>query len=230
MIEELKLQDPLSPFRIGQRFGQNLVDFYVKAGNEGHEGLDFGYAFADQRLYFVHDAWVYKLFSGTRTGIGVQIITGKQYHHAESFYNEVQKKNESYDLNAYWVFNYGHLKCWNPALFDGGFFPAGTFLGIGDNTGAYTTGPHLHFDATPKKLIQQTMSSAVTLQTQYDYFAKSFFEGQFIDEVANKFYNRVPIEDAFYWDEIEDMQRKIAYLLAQIGLLKQRKTYTQPAV
>jgi murein DD-endopeptidase MepM/ murein hydrolase activator NlpD len=113
---------PVSTNKISQRFGENLVPLYKQLGLLGHNGIDFG----------VHNEKVYWYGSGKGEveavkndylgGIGLYIITEEDGH---------------YFRHRFW-----HLK--ESKVQVGQVAESGDLIAISDNTGAGTTGSHLH--------------------------------------------------------------------------------------
>jgi len=91
--------------------------FYKEViGVDGHNGIDFE-APNGTRLYAPHDGKITKITNGDGKGI---TLTGKEY--ASRFY---------------------HLQEWHCSLNQK--VKVGDFIATCDNTGRYTTGPHLHW-------------------------------------------------------------------------------------
>lgn len=136
----MKLFQPLKPFRINQKFGENraCVDLATNSvyitcdgtnppqgfksvyGDLGHLGLDLA-AYRGQPVYAAAAGTVSSIDTNPRTGLDVRIITesnGKKYLH--------------------W---YEHLQGHNVKV--GQWVKLGDVIGWADNTG-YSSGDHLH--------------------------------------------------------------------------------------
>lgn len=136
------LFQPLSPFIINQKFGENSAcvstDGKLKVitcdGNKppagykslygagGHKGLDL-YAYHGQPVYCAQDGTVEAIDTNPKTGLDVKVVTefeGEKYMHV-----------------------YEHLMGYQPKV--GDKLKVGDLIGWADNTG-YSAGDHLHFE------------------------------------------------------------------------------------
>lgn len=105
--------------QINQKFGENANGFYAELGMKGHNGVDFGTKETEELRYDVDkDGVVVSLSLSPTAGFGITIDT-EGYRH------------------IYW-----HLKEMKVRV--GDVVKLGNVLGITDNTGIYSTGPHLH--------------------------------------------------------------------------------------
>jgi len=105
--------------QINQKFGENANSFYAQLGQKGHNGVDFGTKeFEDLRYDVDQDGVVVNLSLSPTAGFGITIDT-EGYRH------------------IYW-----HLK--SMCVKVGDVVKLGNLIGVTDNTGIYTTGPHLH--------------------------------------------------------------------------------------
>lgn len=150
------LRSPLKPdfskvLQVNQEFGKNDVDFYAKLNLKGHNGIDFytlHYERGEAPVFAAHDGFVTS--DATR-----QSDTAGRYVWLES--EEVTIDGRKCKVRTV----YFHLKKATVSISDrldfnvdkynqkerpGSYFiKAGQQIGISDNTGQYTTGPHLHF-------------------------------------------------------------------------------------
>jgi len=140
MIKKLIYQ-PLKPFRINQRFGENDACVSLDGKNKvitcngynppagykslygtlGHRAVDLA-AYHGQELYAAQDGVVYMIDTNPRTGLDVRI---------ESFVDGVRFRHI-----------YEHLMGYQVKI--GSTVKAGDLIGWTDNTG-YSAGDHLHF-------------------------------------------------------------------------------------
>lgn len=163
MIEKFIYQ-PVSPWHINQNFGENCscvndagqvvtipnggtcpVGYHgLYAPLLGHNGLDL-MAKRWQEVYAAHDGVVNELQTEIARGLGIGIITNKQY-----FCKETGKPE--YFKTRYW-----HFIAMDVHI--GDKVKAGDLIGYADSTG-YSSGDHLHFELKPV-----TLSGANILQT-----------------------------------------------------------------
>jgi murein DD-endopeptidase MepM/ murein hydrolase activator NlpD len=115
----MKIFRAIQSNQINQRFGENANDFYRQLNLKGHNGVDFGTKQTEELRYDVdQDGTVVSLSLSPTAGFGITIDT-EGYRH------------------IYW-----HLKSMSVKV--GDIIKLGNVLGATDNTGIYTTGPHLH--------------------------------------------------------------------------------------
>lgn len=110
-------------YNLTQYFGENLVDFYSRLGLEGHNGTDFSCPNGTP-IYATHDGDV------------TTPPDGKQSDTAGRVVRVVNK-----ELGILTV--YFHLK--QVLVASPQKVKTGDLIAYSDNTGMYTTGPHLHF-------------------------------------------------------------------------------------
>lgn len=120
----------LKPFKntkITQWFGENMCDFYKKLGLLGHNG------------------WDYSSPNGQELRFNVTKITKRAVVTDASDSPTYGKKVaiEFEDGDRLFKVSYGHLKDYCVKI--GDYVDLGDLIGHTDNTGIYTTGPHLHF-------------------------------------------------------------------------------------
>ncbi len=134
------LYQPVSPFKINQRFGENKACVDLATGTkvivcngtpppgyrvlykEGHTGLDLSSKHG-QPVYCAQDGKVDWIDTREMSGLDVRVITefgGKRYRHI-----------------------YEHLLGYQPKV--GDMIKAGDLIGWADNTGK-SSGDHLHFE------------------------------------------------------------------------------------
>ena len=86
---KFELYYPIKPWRINQRFGENLNDFYKKIGLLGHNGIDF-YALDGFPIYAAHDGTVTFCGEDGSGGLGVVVRTNETYDYYSSTTGELQ--------------------------------------------------------------------------------------------------------------------------------------------
>jgi len=118
---------PTKPYRINQGFGENANSFYKQLGLIGHNGIDV-WAPTGMIVRAAHDGTVEYAGGEQKEGIGVTIVTDKEYDY---------KDGTAYFKTIYW-----HLL--SVAVKYKQKVRAGDILGYADNTGM-STGSHLHF-------------------------------------------------------------------------------------
>jgi murein DD-endopeptidase MepM/ murein hydrolase activator NlpD len=115
----MKIFRSIQSNHINQKFGENANDFYAQLGLKGHNGIDFGTKVTEELRYDVdQEGVVIGLSLSPTAGFGITIDTDGYRH-------------------IYW-----HLKSMSVKV--GDVVKLGNVLGWTDNTGLYTTGPHLH--------------------------------------------------------------------------------------
>lgn len=185
---------PVTPFRLNQRFGENqaCVDLKTNSkyivcdgnnpptgyksvyGPKGHLGID---------LYATHGTPVYAACAGTvdsidtnpRTGLDVKMVSevgGKKYKHI-----------------------YEHLLGYQPKV--GDWIEVGGLVGWADNTG-YSAGDHLHFEL--QEWIKGRWVSIDPLPLMDDIYALKF---------------------AGLWRQVKELTARVAELLADAARKKQ---------
>ncbi len=115
----MKLRLPVKQIVITQPFGVNYVDFYKKWNMRGHNGIDFK-VYIGTEIYACHSGEVSFAGLDTDGGISVTLID-----HSGRF------KTIYYHLSKVLVKT-------------GDIVSRGDQIGLGGNTGKYTTGAHLH--------------------------------------------------------------------------------------
>lgn len=133
--------DEMNGFKMTQGFGINLTPFYAEMGIKGHNGVDIR-AETGTPIYSVFDhATVVNCSKKATAGIFVSLatdgITIKGYEGV-------------YRISAL----YFHLENYTVSI--GDHVTGGQRIGTTDNTGKYTTGPHLHFAIYIEKLVDKT--------------------------------------------------------------------------
>lgn len=154
-MKEKFLYQPVSPFRVGQYFGEDRAclseadnkTVIVKETNatcppgtrslysrtNGHNGLDIQ-ANRWQPVYASHDGIVTEVQTEIERGLGVGIVSNEQ-----RYFEEVGAK--SHYKTRYW-----HFIAIDVHL--GEKVKAGDLIGYADSTG-YSAGDHLHFELKP---------------------------------------------------------------------------------
>lgn len=113
---------------INQRYGKNSVPFYKTLGMEGHNGIDWE-APTNTCLYSPIDGEVIFVRGDNDDGYGeVIVILSEEF--------DIEGKKRRYSVVE------GHLK--SQFVRAGDKVKRGQFIGLTNNTGKYTTGPHLH--------------------------------------------------------------------------------------
>lgn len=118
----MKLSWPvdIKKYPITQYFGENLASYYANLGMVGHSGLDFATPNGVE-VHAAHDGEVLDAYGSDTGGIGVKLI--------------------NYELGIMTL--YFHLSGYK--VKKGDKVKAGDVIAHSDNTGKYSTGPHLHF-------------------------------------------------------------------------------------
>lgn len=149
------LFQPLSPFIIGQKFGESWAciepktrkviartgktcpvgyeDLYKNVGLKGHSGIDLGLTHG-QPIYASQDGIVDEVCTELERGYGISVHTISKYPCIETGKDE------------YFKYRNWHLMAINKKL--GDKVEVGDLLGWGDNTGL-SSGDHLHFEVKP---------------------------------------------------------------------------------
>lgn len=159
------LHQPVAPFIINQRFGENsaCVDLKTKSkvifcdgnnppegytsvyGPSGHTGVDLKSSHG-QPVYCAHTGVVISIDTNPRTGLDVRVVSGingDTYMHI-----------------------YEHLLGYQPKV--GDLIETGELVGWADNTG-WSSGDHLHFEV--RKFINGEWLSIDPLPLMYDSYA-----------------------------------------------------------
>ena len=156
MLEKFSMRYPAPPtkqgyVKINQGFAENEENYYAQLGLMGHNGLDLNttarWHKGEAPIYAAHDGYV--ISDATKdsdtAGRRVKLITdeveidGKPckvmtlYFHLKS-----ARVSVTDPLESPW-FDYGTKQGKER------YVRAGTLIGTSDNTGRFTTGPHLHF-------------------------------------------------------------------------------------
>ncbi len=126
----------IGDFKPGQLFGQNFNNYYQSEGLKGHAGIDFPMPNGTPILAACAGTVIY-ISKDIKKGEGVSIRSD------ETFMAGGQPCKMSC---IYW-----HLKDGSISVKVGDKVPAGTQIGLSNNTGQ-TTGPHLHFGLFPLAL------------------------------------------------------------------------------
>lgn len=156
-MKETFLYQPLKPFKISQRFGEDkactdtatgskfvykedsaqcpsgYISLYKKLGMNGHNGLDYP-ATLWQPVYASCDGYVEEVQTEESRGLGVGIITDSQYYCDETGEKE------------YFKYRNWHFQAMN--VTKGQKIKTGDLLGWAGMTG-YATGVHDHFEIKP---------------------------------------------------------------------------------
>lgn len=159
------LQTPLRPqiifgtVMLNQAFGSNNNDFYRQLGLKGHNGLDMftqDYDNGNAPVFAAHDGFVISDATKDTDTIGRRVwleseeteIDGRKckirtvYFHLKSAFVSISDNiNDPKNFDKYNQ---------EKPQYKGKFFvKAGQLVGYANNTGQYTTGPHLHFGFYP---------------------------------------------------------------------------------
>ena len=151
------LYQPVKPWFINQKFGENLLCFRIGASGKmeylpkktedscpvgytsiysqmkGHNGLDLR-AIRWQPVYASQDGFVEEVSTEVERGLGVGVITNKKY-----FCIETGKEEH---------FKYRNWHFISLNVHQGDKVRVGDLLGFADSTG-YSSGDHLHFELKP---------------------------------------------------------------------------------
>ena len=130
-MAKFDLYYPCKPYRVNQNFGENANTFYASLGMLGHNGIDI-FAPTGTIIRASHDGTVTYAGGEQKEGIGVTIVTDKEYDY---------KGGQAYYKTIYW-----HLL--SVAVKYGQKVRAGDVVGYADNTGM-STGSHLHIGLKP---------------------------------------------------------------------------------
>lgn len=131
LIPHFKLSQPLEYIHITQPFGANEVPYYAEQGLKGHTGNDYR---AETGTPF------FAVIDGVCKSSGQDSQQGR-YVIIESEVKVIDGK--SYKIQVL----YYHIQQWE--VLAGEKVYRGQRLGTTDNTGRYTTAPHLHLTLTP---------------------------------------------------------------------------------
>lgn len=151
-----QMQSPIKAGKNGvilltQLFGANDVDFYQKLGLLGHNGIDFKttqFLFGHAPVVAAHDGYVISDKSNMKQTSGVFVkllsdeveIAGRKckvqtiYYHLKTARVSITDNLSSPQVREMYWSRKGER-----------FVKAGQLIGTADNSGQYTTGPHLHF-------------------------------------------------------------------------------------
>lgn len=132
-MSKLKLQYPVDPFYITQRFGDNAVETYRNLGLVGHNGIDLR-AEDGHEVLAAHDGVITFTGEDGSGGLGVVIRTIEEFEY---------KDGQAFYKTIYW-----HLKKNSFKVKPGDIVKAGQVIALADNTGM-STGSHLHFGLKP---------------------------------------------------------------------------------
>ncbi len=136
LAKHFKICYPTKNLKVTQKFGQNLVNFYKELGFDGHTGLDIK-ARTGTPLYAVADGEI-KAYADRSGGIACELFTEIK---------EIEGKKVRFKIIYY------HLL--RNLVKTGDKVQKGQNIALSDNTGRYTTGPHLHFGLKPQYLIEK---------------------------------------------------------------------------
>lgn len=136
----MKLLRPVRTNFISQRFAENKVPFYAQMGMKGHNGVDYPIE-QDEIIrwngYDVEGKVVQtKVYEDGC--MGVSILTTSVIDGYETSF----------------IHRFLHLKAF--LCVPGDIMSIAKPIGIGDNTGKYTTGKHLHWDLTPVRVVNNS--------------------------------------------------------------------------
>jgi murein DD-endopeptidase MepM/ murein hydrolase activator NlpD len=158
-MERLKLERPIVPAKVTQRFGEDKTcievdehkkcvsraedslcppgyeSLYAWSGMNGHNGIDFEAAHK-QEVFSPIDGVVWKVINEMERGSGIEVISKNKYQ-----LNELSKPCQV--KTRYW-----HLLAYGVSV--GEEVRAGQLIGWADNTGL-SAGTHLHFELKPVK-------------------------------------------------------------------------------
>lgn len=126
-MAKFDLYYPVKLYKVNQNFGENANPFYASLGMKGHNGIDI-FAQTGTIVRAAHDGTVAYAGGDQKAGIGVTIVTDKEYEYNGGL---------ALFKTIYW-----HLLSVNVKY--GQKVMAGEVIGYADNTGM-STGSHLHF-------------------------------------------------------------------------------------
>jgi len=115
---------------------------------KGHNGMDFHFVLW-QPIYALHDGIVEEVETEVDRGLGVGIVTDKQYFCTES-------GGKEYFKTRYW-----HMIALN--VYKGERVTTGTLLGWADSTG-FSTGDHLHLELKPIQVFKDSAGKIVSIR------------------------------------------------------------------
>lgn len=141
----------LNALQITQPFGVNFLDFYKKLGLLGHNGVDIKIV-TGTRLYACFDGQI--TFAGIDSSGGVFIEISTNGFTVGGYEGTYRLRTIYYHLEDYTVNT-------------GDWVKAGQFVATSDNSGKYTTGPHLHWGL---KIDRKTESGWETLDKDNGFF------------------------------------------------------------
>ena len=179
---------PFKNTKITQGFGENMCDFYKKIGLLGHNGWDFTSPNGQELRFNVTKI--------TKRGVVTDASDSPTYGKKVAIEFEDGKRL----FKAY----YGHLQDYYVKL--GDYVDLGDLIGHTDNTGKYTTGPHLHFG-----LYEYDFNTHAKINNS------NGFQGAIDPKPCYK--------DMYTLDYISNLQAKISVLKKLIDLLTRLKNY-----
>jgi murein DD-endopeptidase MepM/ murein hydrolase activator NlpD len=136
----MKLLRPVRCNFITQKFGENSAPFYAAFGWKGHNGVDFA-MYGEEIIYwngYDVDGKVVQTKIYDDGCMGVTILTTSVI--------------DGYQVS--FLHRFLHLRAF--LCKPGDIMTAAKPIGIGDNTGKYTTGKHLHWDLMPVKIVNNS--------------------------------------------------------------------------
>lgn len=125
-----RIKQPLrgvNAFSIVQSFGSNAVSFYKSLGYKGHTGIDYKATTGTETLAVCSGEVIYAGDDGSG-GLVVEYLS-----------DQLEVKGQKIKLR------FLHYHLLRPLVKAGDAVMPGQEVGLTDNTGLYTTGPHLHF-------------------------------------------------------------------------------------
>ena len=120
-----------SDFKIAQKFAENKLDFYAKWGMKGHNGIDYSCPNGSSIVAPCNMEITNCYSEAVDDGYGTAVFARST--------NSFMFKDNVYKLEMV----FGHLESYSIAKDD--WVNQGKTFALSDNTGKYTTGPHLHF-------------------------------------------------------------------------------------
>jgi len=120
----MKSYKPIELGFCSQRFGENKVDFYKKLGLNGHNGIDFSCP-TGTKIHWncAVNGKVVRAVDDPTKGVGVYVVAEEgEERYMFLFWHNLRNKVDVGDIVV-----------------------PGQLIAISDNTGLYTTGPHLHW-------------------------------------------------------------------------------------
>ena len=208
--EKLVLAKPVTPFLVGQNFGEDLAcvssDFkiviarpdggvcpvgyqslYKASGTKGHTGLDIK-AYRWQPIYSSAEGFVEEVETEERRGLGLGIITNKKY-----------------DLGIYGIHHvkvrYWHLAAYNVKR--GDQIKPGQLIGWADNTG-YSAGDHLHYEIKPVYQVGNEWWNVYQDNGYHGGINPLFFMGQLTAFEINSFFTRIRYQVIDILNQVQD--------------------------